>query len=136
MADNAVTADDGMDLSRRKFLTQATIATGAVDDGGSSVEWTLAPRSAAAAAGAPGRGAADANVPGVRRVTTSSPTTVVRMVTPRSRRFRSDDGTTRSFHTGTDLFPCNLPVVGRFEFKLTHYRPSWASRCLARMARP
>jgi ubiquinol-cytochrome c reductase iron-sulfur subunit len=30
MADNAVTADDGMDLSRRKFLTQATIATGAV----------------------------------------------------------------------------------------------------------
>jgi ubiquinol-cytochrome c reductase iron-sulfur subunit len=30
MADNAVAADDGVDLSRRKFLTQATIATGAV----------------------------------------------------------------------------------------------------------
>jgi ubiquinol-cytochrome c reductase iron-sulfur subunit len=30
MADHAVAADDGIDLSRRKFLTQATIATGAV----------------------------------------------------------------------------------------------------------
>ena len=30
MADSAITADDGVDLSRRKFLTQATIATGAV----------------------------------------------------------------------------------------------------------
>jgi ubiquinol-cytochrome c reductase iron-sulfur subunit len=30
MADHAVAADDGVDLSRRKFLTQATIATGAV----------------------------------------------------------------------------------------------------------
>jgi ubiquinol-cytochrome c reductase iron-sulfur subunit len=30
MADNAIAADDGVDLSRRKFLTQATIATGAV----------------------------------------------------------------------------------------------------------
>jgi ubiquinol-cytochrome c reductase iron-sulfur subunit len=30
MADHAVVADEGVDLSRRKFLTQATIATGAV----------------------------------------------------------------------------------------------------------
>jgi ubiquinol-cytochrome c reductase iron-sulfur subunit len=30
MADNAVVADDGVDQSRRKFLTSATIATGAV----------------------------------------------------------------------------------------------------------
>jgi ubiquinol-cytochrome c reductase iron-sulfur subunit len=30
MADNAIAVDDGVDLSRRKFLTQATIATGAV----------------------------------------------------------------------------------------------------------
>jgi ubiquinol-cytochrome c reductase iron-sulfur subunit len=30
MADHAVVADDGVDLSRRKFLTRATIATGAV----------------------------------------------------------------------------------------------------------
>ena len=30
MADNVVVADDGVDLSRRKFLTNATIATGAV----------------------------------------------------------------------------------------------------------
>jgi ubiquinol-cytochrome c reductase iron-sulfur subunit len=30
MADHAVVADDEVDLSRRKFLTQATIATGAV----------------------------------------------------------------------------------------------------------
>jgi ubiquinol-cytochrome c reductase iron-sulfur subunit len=30
MADHAVAADNGVDLSRRKFLTQATIATGAV----------------------------------------------------------------------------------------------------------
>jgi ubiquinol-cytochrome c reductase iron-sulfur subunit len=30
MADNVVVADDGVDLSRRKFLTGATIATGAV----------------------------------------------------------------------------------------------------------
>ncbi len=30
MADNVVVADDAVDLSRRKFLTNATIATGAV----------------------------------------------------------------------------------------------------------
>jgi ubiquinol-cytochrome c reductase iron-sulfur subunit len=30
MADNVVVADDGVDLSRRKFLTNATIATGVV----------------------------------------------------------------------------------------------------------
>ena len=30
MADHAVVADDEVDLSRRKFLTKATIATGAV----------------------------------------------------------------------------------------------------------
>src|ERR1700745_1608361 len=30
MADHAVVADDEVDLSRRKFLTRATIATGAV----------------------------------------------------------------------------------------------------------
>jgi ubiquinol-cytochrome c reductase iron-sulfur subunit len=30
MADSAITADDGVDLSRRKFLTQATVATGAL----------------------------------------------------------------------------------------------------------
>ena len=30
MAESAVSADDGVDLSRRKFLTQATIATGAL----------------------------------------------------------------------------------------------------------
>ena len=30
MADHAISADDGVDLSRRKFLTQATVATGAV----------------------------------------------------------------------------------------------------------
>ena len=30
MADHAVVAEDEVDLSRRKFLTRATIATGAV----------------------------------------------------------------------------------------------------------
>ena len=40
MADHAVVADDEVDLSRRKFLTRATIATGAV---GAAFATVLAP---------------------------------------------------------------------------------------------
>ena len=55
MADSAITAGDGVDLSRRKFLTQATIATGAVGVAFAAVPFieSWAPSERARAQGAP-----------------------------------------------------------------------------------
>ena len=55
MADQAVIADDSVDLSRRKFLTRAAIATGAVGAGFAAVPFieSWAPSERARAQGAP-----------------------------------------------------------------------------------
>jgi len=55
MADNVVVADDGVDQSRRKFLTNATIATGAVGAAFVAVPFieSWAPSERARALGAP-----------------------------------------------------------------------------------
>jgi ubiquinol-cytochrome c reductase iron-sulfur subunit len=55
MADHAVVADDEIDLSRRKFLTQATIATGAVGAAFAAVPFieSWSPSERARAAGLP-----------------------------------------------------------------------------------
>jgi len=55
MADNVVVADEGVDLSRRKFLTNATIATGAVGVVFAAVPFveSWAPSERARALGAP-----------------------------------------------------------------------------------
>ena len=55
MADQAVVADDSVDLSRRKFLTRAAIATGAVGAAFAAVPFieSWAPSERARAQGAP-----------------------------------------------------------------------------------
>ena len=55
MADHAVVADDEVDLSRRKFLTTATIATGAVGVAFAAVPFiaSWSPSERARAQGAP-----------------------------------------------------------------------------------
>ncbi|HVO45526.1 MAG TPA: ubiquinol-cytochrome c reductase iron-sulfur subunit [Steroidobacteraceae bacterium] len=55
MAENVVVADDGVDLSRRKFLTTATVATGAVGAAFAAVPFIASwqPSERARAAGAP-----------------------------------------------------------------------------------
>jgi len=55
MAENVVVADDGVDLSRRKFLTTATVATGAVGAAFAAVPFIASwqPSERAKAAGAP-----------------------------------------------------------------------------------
>src|SRR6202171_1284390 len=55
MADHAVVADDEVDLSRRKFLTRATIATGAVGTVFAAVPFieSWSPSERATAQGAP-----------------------------------------------------------------------------------
>jgi ubiquinol-cytochrome c reductase iron-sulfur subunit len=55
MADEAVVADDSVDLSRRKFLTRAALATGAVGAGFAAVPFieSWAPSERARAQGAP-----------------------------------------------------------------------------------
>src|SRR5947209_2792137 len=55
MAENVVVGDDGVDQSRRKFLTTATVATGAVGAVFAAVPFieSWAPSERAKAAGAP-----------------------------------------------------------------------------------
>src|SRR3974390_2604211 len=55
MADHAVVADDEVDLSRRKFLTRATIATGALGAAFATVPFieSWSPSERARAQGAP-----------------------------------------------------------------------------------
>src|SRR6516162_1734741 len=96
MADNAVVADDEVDLSRRKFLTRATIATGAVGAVFAAVPFieSWRPSERARALGAPTELDVSKIEPGQMTITTwrKQPIYVVRRTPDMVQRLQGHDG--------------------------------------------